>query len=160
MIVPRAPDRARSICNLVSSFGGLGLALSELVSAPSTNPVDVVVVDKIGLLSRLYALADIAFVGGSLVPFGGHNPLEPAAFSKPIIFGPDMSDFSSVADMLVENGGAIQVKGKQALFPCIRKLLEDKAWAESMGQHALEVFQSNKGAVQKTIRVAEAFLRS
>ena len=62
--------------------------------------------------------------------------------------------------MLVENDGAIQVKGGQALFPYMKKLLEDNEWSEATGRRALEVFQSNKGALEKTIQVAEAFLRS
>lgn len=157
IIAPRNPDRARRVRFLASSFGGTAATLSELESG-LCGPAEVVVVDKIGLLSRLYALADIAFVGGSLVKSGGHNPLEPAAFSKPIIFGPDMSDFSSVADMLVVNGGAFRVDGGRELFVCIRRLLEDDRWAETMGQRAFDVFQGNKGAVNKTIRAAEPFL--
>ncbi len=157
IIAPRNPDRVRRVRFQVSSFGGTAATLSELESG-LCGPAEVVVVDKIGLLNRLYALADIAFVGGSLVKSGGHNPLEPAAFSKPIIFGPDMSDFSSVADMLVESGGAFRVDGGRELFVCIRRLLEDDRWAETMGQRAFDVFQGNKGAVNKTIRAAEPFL--
>jgi 3-deoxy-D-manno-octulosonic-acid transferase len=67
-------------------------------------------IDTMGVLGKLYAIADVAFVGGSLVAFGGHNPLEPAAFAKPIIFGPDMSDFPEISQMLLHAGGAIEVK--------------------------------------------------
>jgi 3-deoxy-D-manno-octulosonic-acid transferase len=77
---------------------------------------DVIVVDRIGILKMLYATADIAFVGGSLVRCGGHNPLEPAAFSRPIIFGPDMSDFADISDMLVESGGAISVNDAEGIY--------------------------------------------
>jgi 3-deoxy-D-manno-octulosonic-acid transferase len=107
----------------------------------------------------LYALADVAFVGGSLVTSGGHNPLEPAAYAKPVIFGPDMSDFSSVAEMLIDNGGAIQVEGGDQLFSAIKGLLDDDKLKKETGQRAFEVFQSNKGAVEKTIRASEIFLR-
>ena len=145
---------------MVSSFGGTGTFFSDLEEGKTVEPKDVVVVDTMGMLSRLYALADVAFVGGSLVKSGGHNPLEPAAHGKPIIFGPDMSDFSSVAEMLVDNGGAIQVEGEDQLFGAIKRLLDDRSLAEATGKRALEVFQNNKGAVEKTIQTSEAFLRA
>jgi 3-deoxy-D-manno-octulosonic-acid transferase len=69
----------------------------------------VVVVDRIGLLRRLYALAEVAFVGGSLVKAGGHNPLEPAAAGKPVLFGPHTDDFRWICQALEQAGGAIRV---------------------------------------------------
>jgi 3-deoxy-D-manno-octulosonic-acid transferase len=158
VIVPRDPQRSKAVRKMVSSFGGSATMLSELKGSLSVGPKDVVVVDIMGVLSRYYALADVAFVGGSLVPSGGHNPLEPAAHGKPVVFGPDMSDFSSVADMLIDNGGAIQVRGGDELYGAIKRLLDDDHLAEETGRRALEVFQSNKGAVGKTIRASEVFL--
>jgi len=159
VVVPRDPQRSNTVCKMVSSFRGTSATVSELEPEVSVGPRDVIVVDTIGVLSRLYALADVAFIGGSLVAAGGHNPLEPAAFAKPIIFGPDMSDFASVAEMLLDNGGAIQVEGEEALFRAIKGLFDDKELAEATGRRALQVFQSNKGAVEKTIRASEAFLK-
>jgi 3-deoxy-D-manno-octulosonic-acid transferase len=159
VVVPRDPERARIVRHLVSSLGGSAATLSELEFQPSIGPKEVVVVDTMGALSLLYAMADIAFVGGSLVKSGGHNPLEPAAYAKPIIFGPDMSDFSSVAEMLVENGGAIQIEDGRDLLSAIKGLLDHDNRAEVKGRRALEVFQRNKGAVEKTIRVSEPFLK-
>ena len=160
LIVPRDPQRSTTVLKMVSSFGGTGTFFSDLKEGKAFGPKDVVVVDTIGVLSRLYALADVAFVGGSLVKSGGHNPLEPAAHGKPIIFGPDMSDFSSVAEMLVDNGGAIQLEGEDQLFAAIKGILDDRTFAETTGKRALEVFQNNKGAVEKTIQASEAFLRT
>jgi 3-deoxy-D-manno-octulosonic-acid transferase len=159
VVVPRDPQRSKTVRKLVSAFGGTATTLSELESEVYVGPKDVVVVDTMGVLSRLYALSDVAFVGGSLVTSGGHNPLEPAAYAKPVVFGRDMSDFSSVAAMLIDNGGAIQVEGRDQLFRAIKGLLDDGKLAEATGRRAFEVFQSNKGAVEKTIRASEAFLK-
>ncbi len=125
---------------------------------PSTDKFnDVIIVDVIGILRKLYAIADIAFVGGSLVPCGGHNPLEPAAYSKPILFGYDMSDFKQIAEMLLESGGAVQVKDADDIYHIISELLEDKDYAEKIGKQAFEVFSANKGAVERTVKLMLGF---
>jgi 3-deoxy-D-manno-octulosonic-acid transferase len=119
--------------------------------------LDVIVVDTMGMLRQLYALADISFVGGSLVKEGGHNPLEPAAFAKPIIFGPDMTDFPWIAEMLTNSGGAVQVKGGGEFIDAATTLLTDSGRARLMGERAFSVFQNNKGAVDRTIEVIQQF---
>jgi 3-deoxy-D-manno-octulosonic-acid transferase len=111
-----------------------------------------------GILRQLYALSDISFVGGSLVKEGGHNPLEPAAFAKPIIFGPDMTDFPWIAQMLTDSGGAVQVKGSEEFIEAATALLTDDGQARLMGEKAFSVFQNNKGAVDRTLQVVQQFL--
>src|SRR5690606_17073661 len=95
---------------------------------------DVVIVDRLGVLRRLYALAEAAFVGGSLVERGGHNPLEPAAFSKPILFGPNMSNFSQISGMLLESKAAVEVRDVNSLHRAAVMLLTDGNKAENMGK--------------------------
>ncbi|MEA3416134.1 MAG: 3-deoxy-D-manno-octulosonic acid transferase, partial [Thermodesulfobacteriota bacterium] len=151
VIVPRNPDRAGSVCRICKSAGLFAVIMSEL-EEKKPEP-DVIVVDRIGILKMLYATADIAFVGGSLVRCGGHNPLEPAAFSRPIIFGPNMSDFADISDMLVESGGAISVNDAEGIYNIISELLTDNQKAGEMGSMAFKVFNSNKGAVDKTLNV-------
>ncbi|NVL89759.1 MAG: 3-deoxy-D-manno-octulosonic acid transferase, partial [Desulfobacterales bacterium] len=101
VIVPRDPKRAKAVYRLFVSSGHTVALMTDLKKISSTASFDVIVVDAMGTLRRLYALADIAFVGGSLVKRGGQNPLEPAAFARPVIFGPDMNDFYSIAEMLI-----------------------------------------------------------
>lgn len=149
IIAPRNPERADEICGLAM---GSGLTAAKM-GQKETNAPEVIVVDTMGILGRLYAIADIAFVGGSLVNFGGHNPLEPAIFAKPILFGIYMSDFPEISQMLLRAKGAVQVKNPKDLYHRVRDLLTDPAKGEIIGTHAFEVFQANQGAVEKTAAV-------
>jgi 3-deoxy-D-manno-octulosonic-acid transferase len=149
IIVPRNPDRADEICRLASISG---LVVKKMSRKKSDTP-DVVVVDSMGILSKLYAIADVAFVGGSLAAFGGHNPLEPAAFEKPIIFGPDMNDFPEISKMLLDAGGAIVVDHSEHIYQSVSELLNDPIKAREIGKKSFDIFQANQGTVEKTIAV-------
>ncbi|HUV50299.1 MAG TPA: 3-deoxy-D-manno-octulosonic acid transferase [Anaerolineae bacterium] len=156
IIVPRNPDRAKSVCRICKSAGFFAVTMAELEEKKTGQ--DVIVVDRIGSLKTLYAIADIAFVGGSLVSCGGHNPLEPAAFSRPIIFGPNMSDFADISDMLISSGGAGSVQDAESIYNIVSELLIDNQKAGEMGSMAFKVFNANKGAVEKTLKVIKSFL--
>jgi 3-deoxy-D-manno-octulosonic-acid transferase len=158
MVAPRNPERAGSLFRLFNSAGfSVGL-MKELKKVFSDKRLDVIIIDTLGLLKALYAVSDIAFIGGSLVKCGGHNPLEPAVFSKPILFGEDMSDFSDISNMLLKAGGAVCVKDAKDLYTAVVSLMENENKALEMGKKALGVITANKGAVEKTIRVIEDYL--
>jgi 3-deoxy-D-manno-octulosonic-acid transferase len=112
----------------------------------------VVVVDRIGYLSRLYALADVAVVGGSFVLQGGQNPIEPAACGKPVLFGPDMRDFPDVAAWLLKAGAAIQAENELDLFAACDRLLSDPEQARVMGERARGVVTEHRGATERIVR--------
>jgi len=152
IVVPRDPKRARSVSHLFKEAGIDAVPVSELKNREPGSRPEVMIVDSIGLLGRLYVLADIAFVGGSLVSCGGHNPLEPAAFSKPILFGPDMSDFRQISRMLLDAGGAVKIEGAESFFRCVSELWGDGEKARAMGLRAFDVFCENKGALAKTLQ--------
>jgi len=158
IVAPRDPERAGSVQRIFQSAGLAAVSMKSLGQIETANSYDVIVVDTIGVLKSLYALADVAFIGGSLVHCGGHNPLEPAMFSKPILFGYDMSDFAEIADMLVAESGAVRVRDAESLYHSASKLLKDDQKAKEMGQRALKVFADNKGAVDKTLKVLEECL--
>lgn len=158
LIVPRDPKRARAVYRLFASSGCAVALMTDLKQISSTAAFEVIVVDTMGILKRLYALADVAFIGGSLVRRGGQNPLEPAAFAKPVMFGPDMSDFPQIAQMLIESGGAVRVADGQNLFQAATALLTDTNRARLMGERAFLVFQNNRGAVERTVKILEGFL--
>jgi 3-deoxy-D-manno-octulosonic-acid transferase len=149
IIVPRNPDRANEVSRLAS---GKGLIVKKM-SEENTDPADVIVVDFIGILSKLYAIADVAFVGGSLINFGGHNPLEPAGYAKPIMFGRNMSDFPEISEMLLCAGGAIEVKNMEHLCKSLSELLGNPIKVREIGKKGFDVFQANQGAVEKTFAV-------
>jgi len=118
----------------------------------------VLIVDRIGLLGRLYALSDIAFIGGSLASYGGHNPLEPAACSLPILFGPDMSDFKQISQMLVKAGAAIEIKDQKSLLETVVEIFRQNKKAEDMGMRAYNVFCDKQGAVDRTLEAIQGTL--
>ncbi len=158
IVAPRDPKRGDAISHMFRSAGFTTGLLNEIKNKPSTMGHDVVVVDTMGVLKKLYAVADIAFIGGSLVASGGHNPLEPAMFSKPVLFGPDMSDFSETARMLLKSKGAVMVEDKDSLFETVTMLLENEEKARSMGGNAMNVLKANRGAIDKTLDVIQSFL--
>lgn len=151
VIAPRDPRRAVKILKLAASHG-LGVhKLSNPALADHLMPGELIVVDCFGVLVGLYDLADLTYVGGSLVAQGGHNPLEPAACGKPVLFGPDMRDFRQIADWLVQGGAAVQVESSEALYEKISALLEDGEAANAMGARARRIYLRHRGAVQRTL---------
>ena len=147
IIAPRDPNRAKELKDLF-----LTNSLSTTTySQKQFKDSDVLIVDQMGVLGKLYGLCTIAFVGGSMVPEGGHNPLEPAALSKPIIFGQDMHDFPEISKQLTERGAAIQVKDSTELLNTFQFFLNKPAAARRCGQRAKKFVNENQGAVERTL---------
>lgn len=154
IIVPRRPDRGDEVLQLFQE-DGTEAALASRV----TRPTPVVVVDRMGYLSRLYALADVAVIGGSFVPQGGQNPIEPAACGKPVLFGPDMHDFPDVSAWLLKAGGAIQTGSERDLYAACDRLLSDPAGARDMGERARSVVMEHQGATERVVQDLADFTR-
>jgi 3-deoxy-D-manno-octulosonic-acid transferase len=110
-----------------------------------------ILVDVFGKLQDIYSISDICFVGGSMVNKGGQNPIEPAAYAKPVIFGKYMSNFKTEAEILLSYGGAVEVSNVNVLKKEILSLLSDEERLKSMGQQALYAVKSQRGAVSITI---------
>jgi len=153
ILAPRDPERCPAILSYFLSHD-VHAAFMSTMDKSSTSP-DVVLVDKMGALSRLYAVCDVAFIGGSMVRQGGHNPLEPAAFSKPVLFGPDMSDFLLMSNLLVDRGAAKRVASEQDLKRELEAILGNRQTRQHMGSRSFEVFSRNCGAVQRIIKNLE-----
>jgi 3-deoxy-D-manno-octulosonic-acid transferase len=155
IVVPRRPERGSEVLQLFQQDG----AEAELASHLSRSTA-VVVVDRMGYLSRLYALADVAVIGGSFVPQGGQNPIEPAACGKPVLFGPDMHDFPDVAEWLLNAGGAIQVGNEQDLLAACDRLLSEPHEARTIGARARAVVMEHQGATERVVHdLVGGFLR-
>ena len=157
IVAPRDPSRAGAVCRLFDTAGFGTVAMSALSGSNPMRRIDVVVIDVLGILKTLYALADVALVGGSLLQIrgiGGHNPLEPAAFGKPVQFGPNMKNFKEIERLLLEAEGAVQVTDARSIANSLRELLMNHELANRMGRNAHAVFKANKGAVKNTLKAA------
>jgi 3-deoxy-D-manno-octulosonic-acid transferase len=155
LIAPRNPQRAVDIQDLCGKAGWQTALWTQLSATGDHRGYRVLVVDVIGVLRTLYALTDVAIIGGSFIDYGGHNPLEPAFYAKPIIFGPHMGNFSAISDLLVGARGAIQVSTTRDLSDCLLTVLEDSEYSAALGSNAKHVLQSNAGAVKRTLALIE-----
>jgi 3-deoxy-D-manno-octulosonic-acid transferase len=156
IIAPREVGRAGEVHKLISSKGLSAILRKDLPHKKA--PCDVLILDTLGELERVYGIAQISFVGGSLEPIGGHNLLEPASFGKPVLFGPHTHNFVLMSQLLVEAGGGKRVEDGEALFETMKEMLGDPKISESMGRRAREFVESNKGALGRVIECIENYL--
>jgi 3-deoxy-D-manno-octulosonic-acid transferase len=134
-------------------------ALSLGAGQPSDRKAPgVILLDTMGELMSIYSLGTLVFVGGSLVPIGGHNPLEPLFFKKCVLFGPHMFNFLEISNRLIEAGGAIQVSGKEDLFAQLKRLLIDEVAREEVGKKGHQFLQRHQGAAERMIEEIRPFL--
>jgi 3-deoxy-D-manno-octulosonic-acid transferase len=156
LLAPRHPERAAEVERLCRSHGVSVVRRSALPSGGIGEAV--IILDTVGELAALYTLAEVVFVGGSLVPSGGHNMLEPAQRSKPILFGPHTENFRESAALLLSAGGAIVVKDALDLVREIEKLREEPALGRQMGEAARAAVASRQGALDTTLALIEGHL--
>lgn len=149
ILVPRHPERFNAVFALCQSEGFDTVRRSA--ATPVSAQTQVLLGDTMGELLFLYALADSAFVGGSLVANGGHNLLEPAALSKPVLSGPHLFNFLEIAALLRDAGALEEVDDAHALAVAVRRLFELPQDARHMGQAGLSVMLANQGALQRLL---------
>jgi 3-deoxy-D-manno-octulosonic-acid transferase len=118
----------------------------------------IILLDTMGELMSLYSLGTLVFIGGSLVPVGGHNPLEPLFFKKCVLFGPYMFHFSEVSRGLIEAGGAIQVTGRKDLFLHLKRLLSDERARNEVGEKGFQFLQKHRGATERVFDEIRPYL--
>ncbi|NNB60441.1 3-deoxy-D-manno-octulosonic acid transferase [Pseudomonas fragi] len=149
ILVPRHPERFNAVFELCrrEGFATVRRSSGEAVNAAT----QVMLGDTMGELLFLYALADTAFVGGSLVPNGGHNLLEPAALAKPVLSGPHLFNFLEISALLRDAGALEEVDDAQGLALAVQRLFELPQDARRMGQAGLKVMQLNQGALQRLL---------
>ena len=155
MIAPRHLERLAAIEALIHLRGYLIQRWSEFETWQHDR---IILVDSVGNLPRLYSLAHFVFVGGSFVKRGGHNILEPAAWGKPIFFGPYMENYSSIAEMTEREGAAIRVGNGAELADQIASLIADPARAADMGRRASALVRRNQGAIDRDLEIIEEVL--
>ncbi|WP_174236076.1 lipid IV(A) 3-deoxy-D-manno-octulosonic acid transferase [Rhodanobacter sp. L36] len=157
LLAPRHPERFRLVEHSVRSLGfTVGTRSANAMPLPTHQ---VFVIDAMGQLMPFFAAADVAFVGGSLVPIGGHNVLEPAALSTPVLVGPHTFNFEEITLSLIQQGGAERVGSSDQLGHDVLQLLRDKDKRERMGLAAQKVFDRERGAVQRIMKLIDVALR-
>ncbi len=149
ILAPRDINRAEFILNLIARKRLKGTLRSKIDS--KNTLLDVIVLDSIGELGRIYGIGTVAFVGGSLVPVGGHNLLEPASFGVPVLFGPHTHNFVAMSDLLISCGGGERVKDAEELYTGISELLADNHKRRTMGKNAVEFVHGNRGALSNVM---------
>lgn len=163
VLAPRHPARFEEVARLLQnqhrscirrtsfSQGNAGM-LRQLVSS------EILLLDTIGELAETFGIADVVFVGGSLVPTGGHNVVEPAFWGKPIIFGPHMNNFRDVASLFIRAGAAVQVTNPDVLAGAVNHLFDHPADADAMGERAKGVVSEQAGAALRILNQMEEWL--
>jgi 3-deoxy-D-manno-octulosonic-acid transferase len=162
LLVPRHPQRFQAVADLLrrrgfryerrsssGDFGPTGLLPPE---------ARVLLVDTVGELADLYAAVDVAFVGGSLVPVGGHTLLEPAALGIPVITGPYQTNGRETAQLLLRAGGALQVTDARQLADVLGQLFNDPARRQRLGANARRIVEANRGSALRLLELIEPFL--
>lgn len=149
ILVPRHPERFASVFELCvrEDFRSVRRSLSEAVTADT----QVLLGDTLGELMFLYALADLAFVGGSLIANGGHNLLEPAALGKPLLSGPHLFNFLEIAALLREAGDLLEVADSAELHAAVQRLFAEPELAVRMAAAGEAVLQANRGALARLL---------
>jgi 3-deoxy-D-manno-octulosonic-acid transferase len=156
VLVPRHPERFERVATLVQR-SGFQLIRRSLADACSVDTA-VYLGDSMGELAVFFSAADVAFVGGSLVPTGGHNLLEPAAAGLPVVAGPHTFNFAEIARLLRERGALVQVKDATALADILLRWLTDAAERARVGEQGRRVIEENRGALGQINALVDACL--
>ena len=159
VLVPRRPERARQVGEELAKLN-LRYVLRTAIDSESQalQSGDVLLVDTVGEMLTFYALADIVFVGGSLVPVGGHNILEASLLSKPVIYGPHMQNFKEIATLVRKAQGGLAVADRDDLYHQVRLLLENPAERRRLGENGRNLLLQNRGATERTLAVIDRHL--
>jgi len=160
IVCPRHPERVRGVEAELAREGFKTVRRTALRDDPQlkVKPGTVIVIDTVGELSRFCRAADIAFVGGSLIPHGGQNPMDPAGLGKAVVFGPHMFNFEEPVEALLTEGGAVQVESGEELAKVVASLAADEPGRKRLGDAGRRAIESRKGAVGRTVELVRSQL--
>jgi 3-deoxy-D-manno-octulosonic-acid transferase len=155
IIAPRKPERFELVAALLATSRLQFVRRSELENVPpreSDRETQVLLLDTFGELARIYRYATVAFIGGTLVPTGGHNPIEAAAAGVPVCFGPSMSNFREIAQVFLRNEAAVQVESAEEAIDFASSMFDNEYMQKTWGARARETVLQNRGASERTAR--------
>lgn len=160
ILVPRHPPRVPAVCELLTAANFPYRRRSQLTTeSPLLAKGEVLLVDTLGELLSLYAASDVVFIGGSLVPVGGHNLLEAALVSRPVIFGPYMHNFREISRLILSAGAGSQVQTAQELPALLTRYLQNPQWGQQQGAAGEKLVAAHAGATIRTIKLLQALVR-
>ena len=169
VIAPRHPPRFEHVAHMIEhrTLSATDLKLGVRAEDAFTEsglggdglPVEVIVLDTIGDLAAVYGIADIAFVGGSLVPHGGHNPLEPAQFGVPTVMGPSFGNFRDIVGRMQGSDGIRIVEDDIELGDVLVELLTNKEAAKAMGERGRKVFEAQSGGTARAVEALAGLVK-
>ncbi|PWU25672.1 MAG: 3-deoxy-D-manno-octulosonic acid transferase [Candidatus Rokuibacteriota bacterium] len=156
LVAPRHPERTQEVERLIRERGWR--AQRRTVLDGTTDDEAVIILDTVGELATLYRWADVVFIGGSLVPIGGHNMLEPAQRRKPVLFGPHTENFRESAELLLNAGAAVVVNDAAELAREVERMLVNPERSKAMGNAAFRAVAARQGALHETLALVERHL--
>ncbi|MFJ9450933.1 lipid IV(A) 3-deoxy-D-manno-octulosonic acid transferase [Herbaspirillum sp. NPDC101397] len=158
MIVPRHPQRFNDVAALIESSGLSFLRRSDLKGALNAREVDIVLGDSMGEMFAYYAACDVAFIGGSLLPFGGQNLIEACSLSKPVLLGQHTFNFHAISDTAVAEGAAARVVDATDMLYQARMIATNSELRATMAQHAVAFARRHQGATERTMKILGTIL--
>ena len=158
ILVPRHADRFQQVTDLLTESSLTWQQRSQ--NGEVKTDTQVYLADSVGELMLWFAVADIAFIGGSLVPFGGHNILEPAALNKPVLSGPHYQNLAALFEPFVNEGGVKIVKDSNELVSTLKQLIPHKTQAEKLASQGYQCFAKQTGALDRTLQALKPYLES
>ncbi len=159
VLVPRHPERFNSVLRLCNRRGCKTVLRSESVGEVSED-TDIYLVDSMGELALFISASDVVYIGGSLVPTGGHNLLEACAAGVAVIFGPHMFNFKDISELVLAKGAGIQIANSEELGEVVIKLINDPILRDQYGTYGKELIEENKGALDKICAMVDNYLET
>ena len=161
--MPRHVERTRDVSRLIEKAGLVPVLKTEVERSrykwQNTNR-EIILIDTVGDLERVYSLSNYVFVGKSLVPSGGQNMMEPAGLGNPIIFGSHTFNFKEEVDLLLKNSAAKMVKTEEELFDTIEFFIKNPDVAKEMGRKAKKVVNEKRGATDRNIEIIRNIIKN
>lgn len=165
VLAPRHPARFEDVARMLVASQRSVVRRTELETSEGglvaqLHSPQILLLDSIGELAGLFEVADVVFVGGTLVPTGGHNLLEPAYWGKPIVFGPHMHNFRDVAQLFLNEAAALQVRSAHELADTVVELLQDERRSQALGERARRLLERESGATDRVMNQIREILRA
>ncbi len=163
ILAPRHIERTRDVSRLIGKMGFVPVLKTEVEHSRykwKNTKSEIILIDTVGDLERVYSISNYVFVGKSLVPSGGQNMMEPAGLGKPVIFGPHTFNFKEEADLLLENNAAKMVKTENELFKTVEFLIRSPEAAKQMGLKAQKVVNEKRGATDRNIEIIRNVIKN